>query len=312
MQNENEVTKEINEIKGDIFTLRTNFNNLIDILKSKIPEVKSFRFVTVAKNTENIQQPETKTDFSVLDYSILKSSEIIELASQFDKNIYECKNQNNFIGFCKYVFNLIEAITNACLIRKFRELQNDRNRDLLEAYLLVKENLDSSKFKNLYINKNEVLKCRSQSNDEDDNFYCDGDKYLSVKELKFAPFIFKFDMCLALLYKEQYYTEKNNHPYKNYIQNTQKKKQSVNLATQRQPTKLKNHTAYLNVEYYCRINNIRILRNIYVHPSPNERDEEIKNLKDYVKVDLDNYDGILEAAKWLLVQLDIATHAENY
>lgn len=307
MQSEDEVKKDINEIKSEILTLKTEFYNLIDILTNKIPEVTQLRGKTLIEKFQDIQRE--KAVLSVLNHSIIRDTEIKKLAYYYDKNICNCKDKQKFYYFCYYVAGLVEEITKVFLKRKFFELQKEQSIDLLEAYSLVKSNFKPSpklRFPDIYINQEEFSRLQKQYNYKDDNYYHDGDKYLSLIELEGAYSWFLLDMCCAILWKEKFYKDKDKFVYKDYITNTRRSKQTFPAAIKRQPLNSNNYKLFLNIEYYFRLCNTRTIRNKYEHNKINKSNfkREIENLADYVKVDVDNYDGILEAANWLLIQLD--------
>ncbi|HEY9851344.1 MAG TPA: hypothetical protein V6D28_17880 [Leptolyngbyaceae cyanobacterium] len=301
MQNEEEKRKDINEIKSELITLRTEFYNLIEILKESFPEVTQIRGKSGLKNVEDTEQK--KTIVSVINYSIIKDPKIKKLAFDYNKNIGKSKDKKDFYKFCYYVAGLVEEIAKVFLERKFRELQKGKNIDLSEAYSLVNINFKPSgklRLPNIYVSWLE------QGSDESNNYHLDGNQYLSLIELRKGDSWFLLDMCFAILWKTNFYEQKNKFSFKNYEEMTRKNKQIIPAAIQRQSSNVKISNVLLNMEYYFRLNNIRTFRNKYEHNKSNtaQFNQEIDFLKNYVKVDIDNYNGILEAANWLLIQLD--------
>jgi hypothetical protein len=211
-----------------------------------------------------------------------------------------------FVEFCYYVAGLIEESNKAFLRKKFQELEDEENRDLLEAYSLLEQ--DTSKpweMPSIHLSRDEVRKLRQQYGKQEDNYYLDGDHYISLDKLEKAKAQFLLEICFIILFNKQFYDKKNKFSYSEYINKTKNQKQKVPVALQRQPKKVINSITTLNIEFYVRLDNIRRFRNIYAHNKndKNKRNEELEKQKAYVKVDQDNYNGILEAAQWLLIQI---------
>ncbi|MBD2016676.1 hypothetical protein H6F96_22255 [Microcoleus sp. FACHB-53] len=299
-QNDDALRKDINELKSEIITLKASFNKLIVILRINIPDLQEIIPITESNESR-------KTSISIINYSSIQSHKIKELINSCNKNLSSCKENGLFIEFCSSIAGLIEDVIRFFLRRKFRELQNGNNEDLLEACSLLERDTSKPwKMPKLYISRNDVIRFRQQFGDEDDTYHPDGDKYLSLSSLEKAPSIFMFELCFILLFRDNFHQQKKDFSYSGYMKIMKNNRQIISAATQRQPRKLANSSSNLNMEYYYRLNNVRKFRNIYEHNKNNKskQEEEIRELKDYIKIDLDNYDGIIKAVQWLLFQLD--------
>ncbi|MEW6497539.1 MAG: hypothetical protein AB1589_34305, partial [Cyanobacteriota bacterium] len=162
----------------------------------------------------------------------------------------------------------------------------------------------------IYVSRDIVVKWRQQGGDDDDNYYWDVDKrkYLSLIELEKGKIIFTLELCFVIFFKAEFYERKSTFTIFNYEKNEKNRKQHSSRAIHRQPTKSTTVSGSLKIEYYYRLDNAREFRNIFTHNQSDKttQEERINSLKPYRKVDQDNYDGILEATQWLILQIDAA------
>jgi hypothetical protein len=207
---------------------------------------------------------------------------------------------------------LVEEACRIFLRKKFHELQDEKNQDILEACSL----LDNDYLRrgwtmpSIYVGRDKVLKSRQQVGDDDDNYYLDADqgKYLSLIELEKGKIRFTLELCFVILCKAKFYQQKSTLTIYNYEKQEKNRKQHSyrDRAIQRKPPKSITGSDSLKIEYYYRLDNAREFRNIFAHNQSDKttQEEKINKLKFYTEVDRDNYDGILEATQWLILQID--------
>jgi hypothetical protein len=306
---DDELRIDINEIKSDVAFLKANFISLVETLKVNI---------TNDNKGQNVQEknltitPET-SNFSLINSSDIQFDKLKNIVVSYDENLYNCKNKKLFIEFCHFAIGLVEEVCRFFLRKKFQELQDEKNQDILDAYSLLENDYHKRKWSmplSIYVSREIVLKWRQQVGDDHDNYYLDADKgkYLSLIELEKGKIIFTLELCFVILFKAKFYNQKSTFNIYKYETNERKRKQDSCIAIQRQPAKSLTASDSLKIEYYYRLDNAREFRNIFTHNQSDKttQEEQINNLKPYRKVDRDNYDGILEATQWLILQMDSA------
>lgn len=362
MDSDDEIRRDIKEIKSDIFALRTDFENLVKTLKTQLPvidennivfanaaskaEIDTSQSITLVDNSVELvsevsekkcnkveinasienqllinelrnsgDTPVVASTISLIDYSNIKNSALKAIGAEYGEKLYKHREKKLFVEFCYFIVGLLEETIRVFVRKKFNELQEEENKDLLEACSLLEVNYLQRNWnmpKNLYVSRSTIKKWGQyqQSLAPEDNYYFDADKgeYFSLIELEKGKISFTLELCFVLLLKQEFYKQKSSFSVAEYEKRSRNRKQSYSPATQRQPFSSPSISKSLKTEYYYRLDNTRQFRNIYEHnkSDKNTQEKRINEFKPYVKIDRDNYDGILEAARWLISQIDSA------
>ena len=291
-----EIKKFVDEIRIDVNDLKSKFNSLLNVLELD----QKINLFDITKNSKKADEnPNQKLP---IDCSKIKNEQIIKRVKDRNEQINNSLLEKKFEEFCFYVSRVNESITRDFLEKKFYELQNDQNKELMEALLWVEKDYNRLNwdFPYIYIKRREVLKSRQQDGDKDDRYFPlpNGEEYLDREILigKDVKFCFHLRLSFYIIDPENY-SKINEYPaykYKN-AQNENKRDLTSPFAIQR-PSPPSNINT---LDYYYRLDNAYKFRSNEVHTDK-------KKLKDSVEVDRDNYEGVLEATQWFIEQIDLA------
>jgi hypothetical protein len=288
-----EIKKIINEIRIDVNDLKSRFNSLLNVLEL---DQNIDLFDTTKNSPKADDSPNPKLP---IDCSKIKNKKIIAEVRDQAKKINKSL-QKDFENFCLYVSGLNESITRAFLRKKFYELQNDQNKELMEALLWVDNyyKIIDWIFPDIYTKRRDVFQSRQQYGDKDDSYFLlpDGEEYLDRDKLIRQAFSFNLRLSFYLLEPEKY---RKINEYGIYHYRDAQNEKKIDLTS---PLAIKraSHPSNINIlDYYYRLDNAYKFRS-------NEAHNDKKKLKDYVEVDRDNYEGVLEATQWFVEQIDLA------
>ena len=291
-----EIKKIINEIRIDVNDLKSRFNGLLNVLEL---DQNIDLFDTTKNSPKADDSPNPKLP---IDCSKIKDKGIIAEVRDQAKNINKSL-QKDFENFCSYVSGLNESITRDFLRKKFCELQSDQNKELIEALFWVGKDYNRIgwKFPAIYTKRRNVLQSRQQYGDKDDCYFPlpNGEEYLDRDKLITEKFSFLLRLSFYLLDPRKYSKIDKYPPYE--YKNAQNKK-NIGLISPLAIQKASSPSNINILDYYYRLDNAYKFRRI---PAHNLKKHET-NLRDYVEVDRDNYEGVLEATQWFVEQIDLA------
>jgi hypothetical protein len=296
-----EIKKFVDEIRIDVNDLKSKFNSLLNVLEldQKIDLFDTTKNSPKADNSPNPKLP--------IDCSKIKNKKIIAEVRDQAKPINKSL-QKNFGLFCDSVSKLNEFITRLFLRKKFSELQSDQNKELIEALVWIENYYKTKgktgwKFPSKYIYKTSrsVLQSRQQDGDKDDRYFPlpDREEYLDRDQLIKETFSFNLILSFYLLDPKKYSKIKTYTINDYKIAHNKKKIDLTSTFAIQRPSPPSNINT---LDYYYRLDNAYKFRNTEAH---NLKEDETK-LSDYVEVDRDNYEGILEATQWFVEQIDLA------
>jgi hypothetical protein len=287
-----EIKKFVDEIRIDVNDLKSKFNSLLNVLELD----QKIDLFDITKNSKKADEnPNQKLP---IDCSKIKNEQIIKRVKDRNEKINNSLLEKKFEEFCYYVSCVNESITRDFLRKKFYELQNDQNKELMEALLSVDNyyKIIGWKFPDIYTTRRNVLQSRQQYGDKDDRYFLlpDGEEYLDRDKLQ--TFSFNLRLSFYLLEPEKY---RKINEYGIYHYRDAQNENKIDLTS---PLAIKraSHPSNINIlDYYYRLDNAYKFRS-------NEAHDDKKKLKDYVEVDRDNYEGVLEATQWFVEQIDLA------
>lgn len=293
MYSNDEIKKNIDEIRIDVNDLKSRFNSLLNVLEL---DQNIDLFDTTKNSPKADDSPNPKLP---IDCSKIKNKKIIAEVRDQAKPINKSL-QKDFGLFCLHVSLLNESITRDFLRKKFYELQNDQNKELMEALLWVDNyyKIIGWDFPPIYTTRRNVLQSRQQYGDKDDRYFLlpDGEEYLDRDKLIKQTFSFNLRLSFYLLEPEKY---RKINEYGIYHYRDAQNENKIDLTS---PLAIKraSHPSNINIlDYYYRLDNAYKFRS-------NEAHDDKKKLRDYVEVDRDNYEGVLEATQWFVEQIDLA------
>lgn len=293
MYSNDEIKKNIDEIRIDVNDLKSRFNSLLNVLEL---DQNIDLFDTTKNSPKADDSPNPKLP---IDCSKIKNKKIIAEVRDQAKPINKSL-QKDFGLFCLHVSLLNESITRDFLRKKFYELQNDQNKELMEALLWVDNyyKIIGWKFPDIYTTRRNVLQSRQQDGDKDDCYFPlpNGEEYLDRDKLIKQTFSFNLRLSFYLLEPEKY---RKINEYGIYHYRDAQNENKIDLTS---PLAIKraSHPSNINIlDYYYRLDNAYKFRS-------NEAHDDKKKLRDYVEVDRDNYEGVLEATQWFVEQIDLA------
>lgn len=317
---DDDLRDDINEIKSSIVLLKTIVLSIAQHLKISLPlqDIKlehEFQDLLNQLSTPTAPSLDEKSsiqeeilapkNFFLIDPKFAKTESVRKIVASYDKNLSSCKGRGEFLQFCYFAISLLEDFVKRFIRRKFQELVESENTDILDGYFLLERGYqkENRNMENVYVDKNtKLFRCR-QFPDDEDRFYLVGDKYLSLISLEKSKMYFLTELCFATLYKEDFFLQ--NYRIRSSNSSRDPQTQSLPESFKRPIKKSKSDASRFQKKYYDRISNARNFRNIYEHNKDNkvQQQKEIESKSRYVREDLNNYDGILEAVMWLIHQL---------
>lgn len=291
-----EIKEIIDEIRIDVNDLKSRFNSLLNVLEL---DQNIDLFDTTKNSPKADDSPNPKLP---IDCSKIKNKKIIAEVRDQAKPINKSLKKD-FGFFCDSVSKLNEFITRLFLRKKFSELQSDQNKELIEALVWIENYYNTKGWEfpstSIYKTSRNVLQLRQKYGDQDDCYFPlpDREEYLYRDQLIKETFSFNLILSFYLLDPEKYSKIKKYtiNDYK-IAQNKKKIDLTFTFAIQR-PSPPSNINT---LDYYYRLYNAYKFRNTQAHNLKGTK------LPDYVEVDRDNYEGVLEATQWFVEQIDLA------
>lgn len=151
MYKDNELKKDISEIKNELVSLKASIKILIDTL---IINPSNFQNTTnsienkenydnVGKHTESnpeVENGESEYDQYLIDYYFINNKDLANALQKYNKEMARARAKMNFINFCFSVVKQIESIIEILLHEKLLGLDKN-DKDIIEAYNILEKNI---------------------------------------------------------------------------------------------------------------------------------------------------------------------------
>ncbi len=306
---DDELRSDISDIKHDISILKTKVNLIIQNLdlkdssqvlvistqessSSSISELTQITEAQIDISRESVAD----TNFFLIDPSFARTEELKESIIQYDQQMNSSKTRKEFIQFCFLAIKLVEEFISHFINRKFQELLEESNKDILDGCLLLEQKYKEYREKNTEENRERTFKSidvvyvKRDTCDDSEAFYyyADRGEYLSLNHLREKlTLAVSIDLCFAILYREEFYNPRSS--------DINKKRPPKPVTRSARALNSISSVNKIRMDYYYKLSSARKFRNAYAHP---REDKSFESDKEY-----QNYDGILDAVRWFIQRL---------